>query len=78
MKYAALGEITEVTASSNVEVSMNENMQSAERDNLMSRLLRTITMWDVAISTGPIELLEKRVAALEHEIRLSKEFPSQS
>jgi hypothetical protein len=57
---------------------MNENMQSAERDNLMSRLWRTIIMWDEAISTGPIELLEKRVAALEHEVRQSKEFRSQS
>jgi len=57
---------------------MNENMQSAERDNLMSRLWRTLIMWDEAISTGPIELLEKRVAALEHKVRRSKEFRSQS
>jgi hypothetical protein len=57
---------------------MNENMQSAERDNLVSRLWRTITMWDEAISTSPIELLEKRVAALEHEVRRPKEFRSQS
>jgi hypothetical protein len=57
---------------------MNGNMQSAERENLMSRLWRTITMWDEAISTDPIELLEKRVAALEHEVRQSKEFRSQS
>jgi hypothetical protein len=57
---------------------MNENMQSAERDNLMSRLWRTIVMWDEAISTSPIELLENRVAALEHEVRQSKEFRSQS
>lgn len=57
---------------------MNEIMKSAERDNLMSRLWRTITMWDEAISTSPIELLEKRVAALEHEVRRSKEFRSQS
>jgi hypothetical protein len=54
---------------------MNETMQSAERDNVMSRLWRTIIMWDEAISTSPIELLEKRVAALEHEIRQSKEIP---
>jgi hypothetical protein len=57
---------------------MNENVQSAERDNLMSRLWRTLIMWDEAISTGPIELLEKRVAALEHKVRRSKEFRSQS
>ena len=57
---------------------MNEDMQSAERDNLMSRLGRTIIMWDEAISTDPLELLEKRVAALEHEVRQSKEFRSQS
>ncbi len=57
---------------------MNENMQSAERDNLMSRLWRTLIMWDEAIGTSPIELLEKRVAALEREVRQSKEFRSQS
>ena len=57
---------------------MNENMQSAERDNLMSRLWRTIIMWDEAISTSPTELLEKRVAALEHEVRQLKKFRSQS
>jgi hypothetical protein len=57
---------------------MNENIQSAERDNLMSRLWRTVIMWDEAIGTSPIELLEKRVAALEHEIRQSKECRSQS
>ena len=57
---------------------MNENKQSAERDNLMSRLWRTIVIWDEAINTSPIELLEKRVAALEHEVRESKEFGSQS
>jgi hypothetical protein len=57
---------------------MNENVQSAERDNLMSRLWRTIVMWDEAMNTSPIELLEKRVAALEHEVRQSKEFRSQS
>ena len=57
---------------------MNENMQSAERDNLMSRLWRTIIMWDEAIGTSPIELLEKRVAALEHEVRQPKKFRSQS
>jgi hypothetical protein len=57
---------------------MNENMESAEGDNLMSRLWRTITMWDEAISTSRIELLEKRVAALEQEVRRSKEFRSQS
>ena len=57
---------------------MNENMESAESDNLMSRLWRTITMWDEAISTSPIELLEKRVAALEQEVLRSKEFRSQS
>jgi hypothetical protein len=61
-----------------MEVPMNENMQLAERDNLMSRLWRTIVMWDEAISTTPIELLEKRLAALEHEVRQSKEFRSQS
>jgi uncharacterized protein YjiS (DUF1127 family) len=57
---------------------MNENMESAERDNLMSRLWRTITRWDEAISTSRFELLEKRVAALEQEVRRSKEFRSQS
>jgi hypothetical protein len=57
---------------------MNETMQSAERDNLMSRLWRTIILWDQAISTSPIELLEKRVAALEREVRQSKELRSQS
>ena len=62
---------------------MNENMQSAERDNLMSRLWRTIIMWDEAIGTSEIELLEKRVAALEvaafeQEVRQSKKFRSQS
>jgi len=57
---------------------MNENMQSAERDNLMSRLWRTIVMWDEAICASPIELLEKRVAALEHEVRQPKKFRSQS
>ncbi len=62
---------------------MNENMQSAERDNLMSRLWRTIIRWDEAISTSEIELLEKRVAALEvasfeQEVRQSKKFRSQS
>lgn len=57
---------------------MNANMQSAERDNLMSRIWRTLIMWDEAICTSPIELLEKRVAALEHEVRQSKEFRSQS
>jgi hypothetical protein len=57
---------------------MNENMQSAERDNVMSRLWRTIIVWDEAINTSPIELLEKRLAALEHEVRQSKEFRSQS
>ncbi len=61
-----------------MEVSMNENMQTAERDKLMSRLWRTIIMWDEAVSTSPIELLEKRVAALEHEVRQSKKFGSQS
>jgi hypothetical protein len=57
---------------------MNENTQSAERDNLMSRLWRTIIVWDEAIGTSPIELLEKRVAALEHEVCHSKEFRGQS
>jgi hypothetical protein len=57
---------------------MNENVQSAERDNLMARLWRTIVMWDEAMNTSPIELLEKRVAALEHEVRQSKEFRRQS
>ncbi len=62
---------------------MNENMQSAERDNLMSRLWRTIIMWDEAIGTSEIELLEKRVAALEvaafeQEVRQSKKIRSQS
>ena len=57
---------------------MNENMQSAERDDLMSRLWRTIKMWDEAIGTSPIEQLEKRVAALEREVRQSREFGSQS
>jgi hypothetical protein len=57
---------------------MNENIQSAERDNLMSRIWQTIITWDEAVSTSPIELLEKRVAALEHEVRQSKEFRSQS
>jgi hypothetical protein len=61
-----------------MEVPMNENMQSAERDNVMSRLWRTIIVWDEAINTSPIELLEKRLAALEHEVRQSKEFRSQS
>ena len=57
---------------------MNKNMQSAERDNLMSRLWRTVIMWDEAVGTSPIELLEKRVAALERGVRQSKEFRSQS
>jgi hypothetical protein len=34
-------------------------------------------MWDEAISTSPTELLEKRVAALEHEVRQLKKFRSQ-
>jgi hypothetical protein len=54
------------------------NEKSGERDNLMSRLWRTIIMWDEAIGTSPIELLEKRVAALEHKVRQPKEFRSQS
>jgi len=54
---------------------MNENMQLAERDNLMSRLWRTVIMWEEAIGTSPSELLEKRVAALEHEVRQSKRIP---
>jgi hypothetical protein len=61
-----------------MEVPMNENMQSAERDNLMSRLWRTMIMWDEAIGSSAIELLEKRVAALEYDVRQSKEFRSQS
>jgi len=66
-----------------MEVPMNENMQSAERDNLMSRLWRTIIRWDEAIGTSEIELLEKRVAALEvaafeQEVRQSKKIRSQS
>src|SRR5260370_39676463 len=61
-----------------MEVPMNEDMQSAERDNLMSRLWRTMIMWDEAISTDPLELLEKRVAALEHEGHQAKEFRSRS
>ncbi len=66
-----------------MEVPMNENMQSAERDNLMSRVWRTIIRWDEAIGTSEIELLEKRVAALEvaafeQEVRQSKKIRSQS
>ena len=57
---------------------MNENKHSAEHGNLMSRLWRTVVIWDEAINTSPIELLEKRVAALEHEVCESKEFGSQS
>ena len=52
---------------SNRELEMNANIESTSRKNWLSRLLRMLALWDEALSTGPLESLERRVSALEQK-----------
>jgi len=49
----------------NMEHIMNENTQLTRRDTWMARIWQMLIDLDEAISTSPLEHLERRVVALE-------------
>jgi hypothetical protein len=48
---------------------MKENAQSTRQDTWVSRLWRTLVAWDDTINIGPIESIERRVSALEQNLK---------
>jgi hypothetical protein len=46
---------------------MTANEHSAKQETWIFRFWRILAAWDDAISTSPVESLEKRVAVLEQE-----------
>jgi hypothetical protein len=52
----------------NMEHMMNENTQLTRRDTWMARIWQMLIDLDEAISTSPLEHLERRVVALEKKV----------
>jgi hypothetical protein len=48
---------------------MHENIRSTKRDTWIARLWQILGNLDEAISTSPLEYLERRVVALEQNVR---------
>jgi hypothetical protein len=51
-----------------MEHMMNENTQLTRRDTWMARIWQMLIDLDEAISTSPLEHLERRVVALEKKV----------
>jgi hypothetical protein len=56
-----------------MEVTMHENIRLTKRDTWIARIWQMLGDLDEAISTSPLEHLERRVAALEQEVRGSSD-----
>ena len=54
---------------------MNVNVQSAKHAKWATLMWRTLAALDVAISVGPMEHLEKRIATLEQKVWAGSEPP---
>jgi hypothetical protein len=52
----------------NMEHMMNENTHLTRRDTWMARIWKMLIDLDEAISTSPLEHLERRVVALEKKV----------
>jgi hypothetical protein len=52
-----------------MEVTMHENIRLTKRDTWIARIWQMLGDLDEAISTSPLEHLERRVAALEQKVR---------
>jgi hypothetical protein len=48
---------------------MHENIRSTKRDTWIARIWQVLGDLDEAISTSPLEYLERRVVALEQKVR---------
>jgi hypothetical protein len=49
-------------------VTMNENIRLTKRETWIARIWQALGDFDEAISTSPLELLERRLAALEQKV----------
>jgi len=48
---------------------MKANTPSASPERWITRLWRTLAAWEEAANTDPLEALERRISALEPELR---------
>ena len=56
-----------------MKVTMHENIRLTKRDTWIARIWQILGDLDEAISTSPLEHLERRVVALEQEVRGSSD-----
>jgi hypothetical protein len=54
-------------------ITMHENIQLTKRDTWIARIWQMLGDLDEAISTSPLEHLERRVVALEQKVRASSD-----
>jgi hypothetical protein len=59
-------------ALTNGEMRMKSNTSSASPARWITRLWRTLAAWEEAANTDPLEALERRISALERELRAVK------
>jgi hypothetical protein len=57
---------------------MNNNIPLAQRDTWMARIWQRLVDLDEAISTSPLEYLERRVVALEQKVWGSSELANRN